>query len=268
MTTPSLDSFFSGGGGQTLSWKDVPIGTTYTGVITSIGEPQQATDPATKLPAVTRQGKPRNQVRIGLKTDYRDPTDPEDDGGRNLYCGGWMTGAIGDAMRKAGVEPKLQIGATLSVRLTEREPNGPGIAPTNKFDAHYVPPSPAGDFFSGQPQAQQQLAPLGAPQQFIPPVAVPQQAFTAPPLQSPVEDAPPWAQAPVQQQVAPQQAPVAQPPVMTPEQVAAFMAQQVPAAPAAAEPPKPAAISDQAWAAMPPETKVQVAKTMSAMPSM
>jgi hypothetical protein len=268
MTAPDIGSFFGAGGGKSLGWKDVPIGTTYTGIITSVDRPEQSTDPATGLPAVTRQQKPRMQSRISLQTDYRDPSDPDDDGSRNLYANGVMAKAIGEAIKKAGLDPRTsppQAGATLSVRLVERESNGPGVNPTNKFDAHYVPPSPAGDFFGSPPQAQQ-LAPLGGPQpqvqQYAPPVP-PQQAFP-----SPVNDAPPWAQAPmapqqVVQQV-PSQVPAAQPPVMTPEQIAAFMAQQ---APAAAEPAKPAAISQQAWDAMPLETKKNVAATMASVPA-
>jgi hypothetical protein len=100
------------------------------------------------------------QVRIDLQTDFRNfemcrpPDDPNDtdDGRRSLYVGGWMTGAVGDALRKAGHQGAPQVGARLSVTLTERTPNrdNPALNPTNKFEASYAPPSAAAtnDFFS------------------------------------------------------------------------------------------------------------------------
>lgn len=277
MTQPqSIGGFFSGGS-KSFSWKDKPLGTVCEGTILEIHPPQQATDPVDGTPVFNKKTqRPKMQVRIDLQTNERDPQDPDDDGRRGLYVGGWMQGAVGDALRKAGApnnEP--QVGGYLWVQLTERQPNDvPALAPINKFVAQYrLAPVTAGYFNQEVPQQapplfvqpQQQFGIAG---QGLPGIAPQlQQAFTAPPLQSPVEDAPPWAQP--AQQVAPQGSMTVNPgPTMTPEQIAAFMAQQVPAqAPAAAEPPKPGPISQQAWDAMPLQTKIDVAKTMSTVPT-
>jgi hypothetical protein len=162
MSQPSLDSFFTAGGGRSVSWKNQPIGATVTGVIEAVHPPEQVTDPATKELKFRKDGKAIMQVRIDLQTEFRGfemckpPEDPNetDDGRRSLYVGGWMTGAVGDALRKAGRQGSPENGAKLSVTLTERAPNrdNPALNPTNKFSAEYTPPSAAAtaSFFSEQ----------------------------------------------------------------------------------------------------------------------
>ena len=158
--TQSIDTFFSGGGGRSVSWKDKPVGSTVSGVVEAVHPPQQVTDPVDGKPKFKRDGTtPIMQVRIDLQTEYRNwemcrpPEDPAetDDGRRSLYCGGWMVGAIGDALRKAGQKGSPQEGGKLSVTLTERTPpDNPALNPTNKFLAEYTPPSAqaTGEFFS------------------------------------------------------------------------------------------------------------------------
>lgn len=213
-SAPSLDAFFSGGGGRSVSWKDQPIGATVGGTIEAIHPAQQVTDPVSGMPKFKKDGvTPLMQVRIDLQTQFRnwelcrkpEDTGDGDDGRRSLYVGGWMTGAVGDAMRKAGASGAPQVGATLSVTLSERTPpDNPALNPTNKFTASYAPPSQAATaaFFDNTP---------------------------------------------------------AQP--ATPNGLSAPAAQ-------AAEPlpPKPAAMSDVAWNAMPDATKRQVAAAMADAP--
>ena len=252
MTQPAapqtVAGFFAGGGGKSFSWKDKPIGTTVSGVIKTVHPPQQATDPVDGSPAIVKKtGKPKIQVRIDLQTNERDPLDPEDDGVRGVYVGGWMTGAVGDALRKAGAtEP--QVGGTLTVRLTEREPN-PGLNPTNKFDAHYVPAPVTAGFFEGGGQAAAPggLAPLGG--QAAPPAPQPNisgQGYVQPPA------APAQAGGP-----------------LTPEQIAAMLAQPgpAPAAPIAEpEPERPPQMNEAAWAALDLAAKKQIAATFAGLP--
>lgn len=247
MTTPTLDSFFSGGGGKSVSWKDKPIGTVVSGTIKAVNPPQQQTDPVTKLPVFKKDGvTPKMSVRIDLQTAERDPSDPDDDGVRSLYVQGWMQGAIGDALRKAGREGAPEVGATLKVALSERTPNdNPALAPTNKFVAQYTPPAAAatGDFFGG-----------GA-QQPPPPVPQPSIAGTG------------YVQPPAAAQMAQMgqnPAAVAQQVTLTPEQVAAYLAGQQPAA--APLPARPEALSELAWNAMDDATKRKVAETMANVP--
>lgn len=174
MTAPSLESFFAGGGGKSVSWKDKPIGTTVSGTVTAVHPPQQQTDPVTQEKQFKKNGEPKVSVRVDLATSERDPADPEDDGSRGLYVQGWMQGAIGDAIRKAtGAPGAPQIGAQITVTLSEREPNtNPVLNPINKFTATYVPPAAAAtqQFFgadtapvlstaSGQPVVHQQAVP-------------------------------------------------------------------------------------------------------------
>lgn len=259
MTQADINAFFSGQGGKSWSWAEKPLGTSISGVIKMVHPPRQVTDPITKELKVRKDGSPQMQVRIDLQTQLRDPSDPEDDGMRGLYVGGWMTGAVGDAIRKAGVEGGPQVGGQLAVVLTERTPNPeiPAAKPTNKFVAQYTPPSPAGNFFA-QPQYAQPQAP--AQQGYFPPQQPPQQIFPPQAQQAyPPQQPPQQAQYPpnvVQQpQYAPQQQYVQQAPPVN----------QV-APPQQPEPPKPAVIDQATWDQMPAQTKIDVATTMAAMP--
>lgn len=250
---PSIGSFFSGGGGKSLSWKDMPIGTTYTGTIKSIHPPQPQTDPATKEVIINkRTGQPKYQVRIDLATTYRDPADPEDDGSRGLYVSGWMQGAVGDALRKAGAE-NPEVGGVITVQLSERTPNDvPGLAPINKFVAAYQRPAVTAGFFDGNGQQAGQA--VG--QQYAQAVAPPQQV---------VYQQPALAPQPVQQFVQPPLNPGApQPNIAGPGYAPAPAPQPIAQPQAAPEPPKPDAISQAAWDTMDANTKLQLASTIGA----
>lgn len=146
-----IAGFFSGGGGKGLKFPT--IGTTHTGVITCVHPPENQTEFG------TGRVLDKKQVRIDLQTDERDPADQFDDGARTLYVRGWMTGAIGDAVRKAGArEP--QVGGTLTVTYTEDgQPSRPGISGPKQYSAVYTPPATTGGFFNGdQTAAAQQTA--------------------------------------------------------------------------------------------------------------
>lgn len=292
--TTSLESFFAGGGGHSVSWKDKPLGSNVTGTITGVGEPRQQTDPVDgSLVFQKDKVTPKMSVRIDLDTNFRNfemiapltapPTEP-DDGARALYVQGSLQYAIGDALRKAGRQGPPEVGGTLSVTLVERVPNeNRALNPTNKFNVTYTSPAPAAQqaFFD---QAGQQAGAAVA-QQFAAanpgyPVAQPPQQFAPP--------------APVYQQAPPQQAPVPQPSINGQGYIAAptgaggagagaggggSTAQFVPTnpAPGAYAPPvpqqaavatieRPTGISEQAWATMDPTTQANVAATMSQLP--
>ena len=115
MTAPnSVAGFFSSGGGKGAKFPTV--GTTVTGTITAVHPPENQTDFETRQPI---EGK--FQVRIDLATDERDPADQFDDGSRTLYTKGWLIGAIGDAVRKAGAKEPA-VGGTLTVSYTGNAP--------------------------------------------------------------------------------------------------------------------------------------------------
>jgi hypothetical protein len=187
MTQSTIGGFFTGGG-KGITWPDEP-GKSVTGTITAVHEPEAVLDPKTGQPT------DRQQVRMELQTDERDPEADFDDGQRTLYVKSYMRGAIGDALRRAGArEPK--IGGKLTVTFVRTEPpERPGLSASKHFEAVYEPPSTTGSFFGNGDNS-----------------------------------------------AAPSQPPAAQ-----------------------ALPPKPAAIAQEAWNAMPDNVKRSVAATMGAM---
>lgn len=119
-------------------------------------------------PILDKEGKPKQELKIVLQTELRDwdkcakvPLDEdknpkpasEDDGKRAIYVRGWMTGAIGDAVKDAtGKAGAPKIGGRLGVKLTELVPTTQGN-PYPKFEAVYEAPSGAEgfDFSKGEP---------------------------------------------------------------------------------------------------------------------
>lgn len=148
MTQPTgtVAGFFSGGG---KAAKFPTKGTTIAGTITAVHPPEPQTDFETRQPI---PGK--TQVRIELSTETRDPEIEFDDGSRTLYIRGWMTGAIGEALRKAGVK-EPQIGGTLSVTYTsDGAPTRPGLQGPKQYSATYTPPAAStGGFFNNGQEA-------------------------------------------------------------------------------------------------------------------
>lgn len=235
----AIGGFFSGGG-KGITWPDQPP-KTVTGVIRAIHPPEAVKDPKTGQPT------DREQVRIEIETDERDPEIQYDDGVRTLYVKSYMRGAIGDALRQAGErEPKP--GGRLTVHFTHTEPpERPGLSASKHFQVQYQPPAATGNFFGGD-AAQQ------APQQgYQQPV---QQPVPQPQYQQPVPQ-PQYQQQPVPAgvpQQAPQQVPV---PSMTPG--GGYVQPPQP------EPQRPASIAEAAWAAMDLATKVAVSNTIATM---
>lgn len=175
MTQPaSLTGFFAGGG---KAAKFPTIGTTVSGTIKAIHPPEVQRDyeSGNELPG-------KYQVRIELATDLRDPEIEFDDGSRTLYVKGWMQGAIGNALRKAGVK-EPQAGATLSVTyVRDGQPNRPGMRGPKQYEATYTPSSGTGDFFGGQPAQAPVAAPDGnAPIPDTPPAGIDPKAWAAMP---------------------------------------------------------------------------------------
>ncbi|SHU54827.1 hypothetical protein [Mycobacteroides abscessus] len=135
-----IGSFFSGGG---KTAKFPTIGTEVRGTITAIHPPEDQTNLKGEV-VKDKNGNPKKQVRINLATDLRDPDSPDDDGNRTLYVKGWMTGAIGLAVRHSGAKAP-EVGGFLSVTFSEEEPSTtPGFDPTKKYTATYRPPASPG----------------------------------------------------------------------------------------------------------------------------
>lgn len=222
----TLGGFFSGGA-KGITWPERPDSPggrpAVTGVIEQIHPPEPIID------LVTQQPTDKMQVRIILKTEERDPTDPDDDGRRTLYVKSWMRSAIGEALRKASAK-EPEVGGTLAVQFTHvTPPERPGLSPSKHFSATYSAPPVTAGYFT--PPQGTPTAPV-----YTPPAAAP----AAAPVYTPP--------------------PAAAPPAVPPAPAAA---PQVPAAVGAivAQPP---GISDAAWAAMDDATKATLAAAMTA----
>ena len=174
MNSNSVAGFFGGGGGKGAKFPTV--GTTVTGTITAVHPPENQTEFGTG-----RVLENKFQVRIDLATSERDIQDQYDDGARTLYVRGWMTGAIGDAVRKSGArEP--EIGGTLTVKYSgDGQPSRPGISGPKQYEATYVAPATTGSFFNGDQQANQPNPALAAATIDAPPPGVDAAAWAAMP---------------------------------------------------------------------------------------
>lgn len=166
------DFLLSSGQGGGKAAKFDRIGQIYSGTIVSTPKKVVQTDMQTKAPKVSRfNGQPLYQVLVRIQTELRE--DNEDDGVRTLYVKNKMTSAVGDAMRKAGVN-RLEIGGILRVGYTrDIPPETPGFRPSKDYAAEYVPPAVKAteDFFK------QSSAPVSPP-----PAAQAQQVSEAPRL--------------------------------------------------------------------------------------
>lgn len=134
-------------------------GDSVTGTIYDEPAATQQTDFTTGEPLVWPNGDPRMQVVVTLATDLRD--DSEDDGLRRIYIKGKsLTGAVRDAVRKAGAKG-IEQGGRLTVTYTgdgvaERR----GINPPKLYTASYTPPSQAAvnEVLSNEPTNEQHSA--------------------------------------------------------------------------------------------------------------
>ena len=178
MTQPTgtVSGFFSGGG---KTAKFPTVGTTIAGTITAVHPPEPQRD------FQTQQEIPgKTQVRVELQTDQRDPDIEFDDGSRTLYVKGWMTGAIGDALRKAGAK-EPQIGGQLTITYTgDGAPSRPGFSGPKQYSATYTPPpNGTGQFFGTQAETTP-AAPANAAVPDQPPAGIDPTAWKAMPAEA------------------------------------------------------------------------------------
>lgn len=146
-------TFLLGGSGKSAKFET--IGDTVKGVICAAPELRQKTDIKTSLPLTWKDGSPQMHLVIKLQTDERDPSDPEDEGIRNLYVSGGfkrasLQKAVADAVRTAKAKG-LEVGGTLAVRFTgEEPPSAAGMSPAKLYAAQYQAPTrKAADDFLG-----------------------------------------------------------------------------------------------------------------------
>lgn len=139
MSIDQANALLMGGGSKAARFDG--IGVSVGGVIDDITAKQQ-TDFTTGEPKTWPNGDPMMQVLVRVQTTLSE--DADDDGLRTIYVKGKsLTGAVRDAVRKAGAKG-LEVGGTLTVTYTgdgvaERK----GINPPKLYAAEYTPPDQA-----------------------------------------------------------------------------------------------------------------------------
>lgn len=120
------------------------IGTTLTGTIATPPEVQQQRDFTTGELLTWDDGSPRQQIRVVLETDERDPADPYDDGQRALYIKSGLMKAVRTAIRASGSKG-LEVGGKLTVKYVgDGEPPKRGMNPPKQYQVVYEAPSAPG----------------------------------------------------------------------------------------------------------------------------
>lgn len=149
MNSPAVADPFAGGESTpSLSFKDAPIGHTYTGVITSAPELVQGKDFETGEPAVWKNKdgstSPKYSVVMGIRLD-----DGEE---RSLWAvkPSAMFAALKTAQQQAG--KPFEPGGKIAVRYTGDKPNekNPRLNAAKQYAVKYDPPPPA-DVFGDSP---------------------------------------------------------------------------------------------------------------------
>lgn len=184
----SLGDLIAGNSAKAYFDANSQPGDAVTGVIEKI-ETTQVNDFQTKQPAFWSDGHPKEQIRVIIQTQLRDPSVDDDDGRRSLWIKGWgiQLKAFRDACRQAGVKiPKP--GDTITERFVGLGQRGDAPQPPKVFEFHIEPASSVNSLVNGS-----------QPQQPV------QQGSQQPPVQQSQQDYP-------QQQYAPQQ------PTQTPNQ--------------------------------------------------
>jgi hypothetical protein len=140
------DEFLMGGGVPSAKFPD--IGSSVTGVITHIAEPQQQRDFASGTPKTWDDGSPMMQLPVHLLTEQRDPEIADDEGLRAVYIKGGLIKSVREAVRAAGAKG-LEVGGTLTVTYArDGVAKQRGFNPPKEYDVSYASPGAAasGDF--------------------------------------------------------------------------------------------------------------------------
>lgn len=128
------------GGSRYIKWDELNVGASVTGTITAIDMRQARKYQSTDLD-FWEDGKPKMQAVITLQTTLRDPSDPEDDGTRNVSINLWsgQKRALAEACKKVNVaEP--QVGQSFTATWTA----GVGKSGDPRVFSYTLGPAPAG----------------------------------------------------------------------------------------------------------------------------
>lgn len=151
-----VDPFAGGESKESVSFKDMPVGTSYTLEVTEAPQLVQATDYESRQPAFWSDGNPKMTVVTGVV----DTATGEE---KNLWAAkpSALFRAIGDAQKASGAQ--IKVGDTLVVTFSGEKPNekNPRLNPQKLYTVQHT----AGDAFSeaAPAQAPQQAAPVAEP---------------------------------------------------------------------------------------------------------
>lgn len=120
ITLPDPNDLLSSVSVPSLSFKDVKIGTTYTGIITDL-QTVQVRDFATGDPKFWDDGKPQLQIQVTLDTDLRDDSIEDDNGERRVYLFGQKLTAAKQALKDSGLS-KFELGSKFTIKFSGEKP--------------------------------------------------------------------------------------------------------------------------------------------------
>lgn len=206
MTQQINDPFASPDKTPSVSFKNMPIGTTCSGAVTRAPELVQSRDYDTDMPAFWPDGNPKMSVVFHIALDG---TGEE----RAVWASkpSSLFAACAAAQKDAGAQ--IAVGGHVTITLTGEEPNdNPKKNARKLYAVRYVPANPFAEAQQAPtavaPPVQQTYAQQPAPAPYVPPVqqAYPQQVAPAPqayaaPVAAPVQASAPAA-GPTAEQVA------------------------------------------------------------------
>lgn len=138
MTAQHIEDPFAGGDSvPSVSFKDTPVGTSFTGVVTKAPELVQARDYESGQPAFWSDGNPKMTVVTRLEINGEE---------RALWAAkpSAMFRAIADAQKAAGAQ--IAVGGRLTITFSGEKPNdNPRLNPQKLYTAVYAPPNPFQD---------------------------------------------------------------------------------------------------------------------------
>ena len=162
MTTQTADPFAGADSKPSVSFKDKPVGTTYTGTVTKAPELVQARDYESGQPAFWPDGNPKQTVVTTL--------DIAGEGELNLWAAkpSALFRAIADAQKAAGAQ--IAVGGTLTVTFSGEKPNekNPRLNPQKLYTVTYQPPNAFRETTGQQTAAQPAAAAPSTVPQYTP----------------------------------------------------------------------------------------------------
>ena len=162
----NADPFAGSESKPSVSFKDAPIGTSYTLEVTEAPQLVQARDYESGEPAYWKDGNPKMTVVTGV-------VDKATGEAKNLWAAkpSALFRAIGDAQKASGSQ--IKVGDTLVVTFSGEKPSeNPRLNPQKLYTVQHTPGNPWGDepATATQPQAAPQAA-AAAPQPQAPQAA-------------------------------------------------------------------------------------------------